>query len=89
VDGDERRLDGNAAAGMLEEIFPFDMTMVMMRCMGCGTMEPAGAEVVYMDAPGIVMRCALCESLLLTLVRSDGRYWLNVPGTVCLQIAEA
>ncbi|HEX6510176.1 MAG TPA: DUF6510 family protein [Chloroflexota bacterium] len=87
METDERRLDGNAAAGMLQEIFPVEMTMVTMRCRGCGALAPAGAEMVYMDAPGMVMRCLHCESVLLTLVRADGRYWLNLPGVVCLQIA--
>ena len=86
METDERRLDGNAAAGMLEEIFPVEMTMVMMRCTGCGSIEPAGAEMVYLDAPGVVMRCLHCESVLLTMVRADGRYWLNLPGTVCLTV---
>jgi ribosomal protein S27E len=79
METDERRLDGNAAAGMLQEIFPVETTMVMVRCTGCGTMVPAGAETVYMDAPGMVMRCVQCESVLLTLVRRDGRYWLSEP----------
>ena len=89
METDERRLDGNAAAGLLQEIFPFDMTMVMMRCTGCGRMAPAGAEMVYLDAPGMVMRCSHCESVLLTMVRSEARYWLNLPGVACLQIAES
>jgi hypothetical protein len=89
METDERRVDGNAAAGMLEEIFPVDMTMVMMRCTGCGRVEPSGAEMVYMDAPGVVMRCLHCQSVLLTIVRVDGRYWLNLPAVVCLQIAES
>ena len=72
---------------MLEEIFPVEMSMVMMRCTGCGTMAQAGAQVVYLDAPGMVMRCLHCQSVLLTMVRSDGRYWLNLPGVACLQIA--
>lgn len=87
METDERRLDRNAAAGMLQEIFPVEMTMVMMRCTGCGRMEPAGAEMVYLDAPGMVMRCLHCESVLLTIVGADGRYWLNLPGVVSLQIA--
>ena len=36
MDIEERRLDGNAAAGLLGEIFPFDMTMVRTLCAGCG-----------------------------------------------------
>ena len=65
------------------------MTVVMMRCTGCGRMAPAGAEMVYLDAPGVVMRCLHCQSVLLTIVRADGRYWLNLPGVACLQIAES
>lgn len=89
METDERRLDGNAAAGLLGEIFPIEMTMVMMRCTGCGATAPAGAELVYADAPGLVMRCVHCQSVLLTVVRADGRYWLNMPAVVCLQTAES
>ena len=28
----ENKLDGNAAAGVLQEIFPFDMTLVQATC---------------------------------------------------------
>ena len=87
MDGEERRLDGNAAAGLLEEIFPVEMTMVRTRCATCGRMEPAGAELVYADAPGLVFRCVHCESVLLTIVHGGGRYWLEMRGATWLQIA--
>lgn len=87
MESDERRLDGNAVAGLLGEIFPFEMTMAHIRCAGCGAVEPVGAEMVYMDAPGTVMRCGHCESVLLTVVRGDGRYWLEMRGVTWLQIA--
>jgi hypothetical protein len=32
----EHKLDGNAAAGTLQEIFPFEMTLVQATCTGCG-----------------------------------------------------
>lgn len=89
MEGEERRLDGNAAAGLLDEIFPFDITMAMTQCATCGRMEPAGAELVYADAPGMVVRCVHCESVLLTIVQGGGRYWLNLPGVICLRIAES
>jgi Family of unknown function (DUF6510) len=87
MNGDERRLDGNAAAGLLEEIFPFEMTMAHIRCAVCAAIEPVGAVMVYMDAPGMVLRCVHCESVLLTLVQGDGCYWLEMRGAVWLQIA--
>jgi hypothetical protein len=89
MDTDEQRVDGNAAAGLLGEIFPFEMTMVKTLCAVCGRMEPTGAELVYADAPGMVMRCVHCESVLLTIVHGGGRYWLDMRGVACLQIAES
>jgi hypothetical protein len=86
MERDEERLDGNAAAGVLGEIFPFEMTMAHIRCAGCSAVEPMGAEMVYMDAPGVVMRCVHCDSVLLTIVHGEGRYWLAMRGAAWLQI---
>jgi hypothetical protein len=52
-------------------------------------MEPAGAELVYADAPGMVMRCVHCESVLIKVVHGGGRYWLDMRGVGCLQIVES
>jgi phage FluMu protein Com len=87
MDSDERRLDGNAVAGMLGEIFPVDMTMAHIRCAHCGAVEPVGAEMVYMDAPGMVMRCVHCENVLLTVVHGTGHYWLEMRRVTWLQFA--
>ena len=87
MESDERRLDGNAAAGLLGELFPFEMTMAQVRCVGCAAVEPVGAEMVYMDAPGTVVRCAHCGRVLLTIVHGGGRYWLEMRGATWLQIA--
>jgi hypothetical protein len=59
------------------------MTMAQIHCAGCGAVEPVGAEVVYLDAPGMVMRC---QSVLLCVVSSGGRYWIEMRGVSCLQI---
>lgn len=88
MDTEERRLDGNAAAGLLSEIFPFEMTTVRMLCAGCGAMEPAGAHLVYTDAPGTVMRCLHCSNVLVKVVRGGGRLWLDMRGTACVQVNE-
>ena len=86
MDGAERRLDGNAAAGLLTEVVPFEMTMAQIRCAGCAAIGPVGTEMVYMDAPGMVMRCVHCESVLMTRVHGDGRGWIEMRGVACLQI---
>jgi hypothetical protein len=38
---DELRLDGNAAAGALQEVFSFEVTTAEYACEGCG--GPAGS----------------------------------------------
>jgi ribosomal protein S27E len=85
---EESRLDGNAMAGLLSEIFPFEMTTARTRCAGCGAMEAVGRQTVYADAPGTVMRCLHCESVLIRIVHGGGRYWLDMRGVACLEVEE-
>jgi hypothetical protein len=44
---DELRLDGNAAAGSLREIFSFEVTTAQYACEGCGRTDRIGAAMVY------------------------------------------
>ena len=44
---DELRLDGNAAAGTLGEIFSFEVTTAHYACGGCGRVDQIGAAMVY------------------------------------------
>jgi hypothetical protein len=83
---DDGRLDGNTMAGPLGEIFPFDATTVVAQCTGCGATEVLGREMVYADAPGMIMRCVHCDTVLIRMVRGGGRTWLDMRGVVCLQI---
>lgn len=87
MDSDERRLDGNAVAGMMGAMFTSEMTMALIRCANCTAVEPVGAEMVYMDAPGMVMRCMHCETVLLTIVHGEGYSWLEMRGAMWLQMA--
>ncbi|HLQ30338.1 MAG TPA: DUF6510 family protein [Ktedonobacteraceae bacterium] len=83
----ENKLDGNAAAGTLQEIFPFDMTLVQATCTGCGTTNAIGALAVYMHGMGTVVRCPSCESVLIRVVHIKERYWLDMQGVRVLQIS--
>ena len=85
---DEIRRDGNAVAGLLQEIFPFEMTGAGCRCAGCGAIEPLGALIAYSGA-GEVLRCAHCESVILRIVHADGRYWLDLRGATYLELGPA
>jgi hypothetical protein len=79
-------LDGNAAAGMLGDLFAFDVTMAVSTCATCGDGRPVAELHAYLDAPGMVMRCASCDAPQLRLVRSGERAWLDLRGIKVLEI---
>ena len=79
-------LDGNAAAGALGDMFAFDVTMAVSTCAICGDPRPVAELRAYMDAPGIVLRCASCGAAQLRLVRSSDRAWLDLRGIQVLEI---
>ena len=83
----ENKLDGNAAGGILQGIFPFDMTLVQATCTGCGATGAIGALAVYMHGMGTVVRCPSCESVLIRVAQTKGRYWLDMRGVRVLQIS--
>jgi len=81
-------LDGNALGGPLGELFTFDITSAVATCAGCGRRSPGAAWVVFVDAPGIVARCAQCERVQLRLVNDGtGRTWVDLSGIETLEIA--
>ena len=83
----ENKLDGNAAAGTLQEIFPFEMTLVQATCMGCGTTNVIGALAVYKHGMGTVVRCPSCDTVLIRVAEAKGRYWLDMRGLRVLEIS--
>ena len=62
-------LDGNAIAGLLEEVFGGDMTTTWGTCAHCGARRQLAETVVYLQAPGVVVRCRRCEKVLMVLVQ--------------------
>jgi len=82
------QLDGNAAAGILQAIFPFDMTMAQITCTGCGTTNMMGATAAYMHGMGTVLRCPVSDTVLIRVVQIRGRYLLDMRGVRVLQISE-
>lgn len=53
---DEQRLDGNAAGGMLGQIFVAEMTIAQITCASCGQAGPIGATAVYTTAMETIIR---------------------------------
>jgi ribosomal protein L37E len=79
-------LDGNAAAGALGDLFAFDVTVAVSTCASCGDGRPVAELRAYLDAPGMVLRCAACGAAQLRLVRSGDRAWLDLRGIQVLEI---
>lgn len=87
---ESRRLDGNAAAGVLEEIFTFEVTTAQSTCAGCGRTGPVGTLLLYGGEIGIVLRCPGCERVQLRVARhgdQEGHYWIDMQGMTTLRIA--
>ena len=78
--------DGNSLAGPLAELFTVDMTTAVGRCVSCGLVGEVATLRVYRHAPGLVARCPGCDQVVLRLVRSTSSAWLDLRGTVSLQI---
>lgn len=83
---DSTALDGNMLAGPLREIFAVDVTVARGRCAGCGRVDVVAELRVYADAPGLVARCPSCDAVMLRLVRSPDRAWLDLRGAVALEM---
>ena len=83
---DSLMLDGNAVAGLLQDVFAVEMTTAVGTCTGCGAVEPVGAVHVFRSA-GIVLRCPHCENVLAKIVQSESRIWLSAPGVRALELS--
>ncbi|MFI9543813.1 DUF6510 family protein [Streptomyces sp. NPDC052016] len=79
-------LDGNAAAGELQSLFGTDMTQASGRCRGCSAEMVLAQTHAYLGGPGTVLRCPGCEGVLLRLVRSPSRMWLDAGGLAYIQM---
>ncbi len=89
---DALRLDGNAAAAMLSEIFAHEMTSAQSTCAQCGRTGPLGSMMRYGGQIGMVLRCPTCDAVLLRMVyvpKQGGQYWLDLRGISTLRIAVA
>jgi Family of unknown function (DUF6510) len=86
----ENKLDGNAAAGILQEIFPYEMTMAQITCTECGATMAMGETAAYMHGMGTILRCPISDTVLIRVAQIKGRYFLDMRGVRVLQInAEA
>ena len=84
---DALRLDGNAAAGILSELFVPDLTAARATCAHCGATQEMGALLVYAHGMGTVMRCPSCDAVVLCVTRTATGLWLDASGARRIIIA--
>jgi hypothetical protein len=84
---DALRLDGNAAAGILSELFVPDLTSARAKCAGCGTTRTIGALLVYAHGMGTVVRCPGCDRVVLRVARTPTHVWLDATGATSIVIS--
>ena len=73
-------LDGNAIAGVLQEILVAEATTAERICQSCRARHPTGAHRAYSGA-GIILRCPSCGDLAVRIAELPGRRLVEFRGT--------
>ena len=81
-----RVLDGNAIGGLLLELFGVELTAAPCVCGNCGAREEMARLDVYVDCPGVVVRCRHCGDVMIAIVRGPTRTWVDLKGTRGLEL---
>jgi Family of unknown function (DUF6510) len=74
-------LDGNAAAGLLCELFARDVTTAEVTCDTCGVVAEIGGTRVYGGTMGAIFRCSHCGGIIMRLTRTPAGTWLDMRGS--------
>jgi len=82
-------LDGNAAGGMLNEIFSTEMTTSPTQCAHCGRHGELGSLQAFMHGSGAVLRCPACESVIMRIVQTPEFTYLDLRGATFLRLDRA
>jgi hypothetical protein len=72
--------DGNAIAGLLQEVFAAEVTAAGRVCQSCGLDSQIGAHRLYTGA-GFVLRCPGCGDLAAVIVALPDRNVISLHGT--------
>jgi hypothetical protein len=79
-------LDGNAVAGLLQEIFATEVTIAPVQCADCSQEGEVGSLLAFTQGPGIVLRCPACEKIVLRVVQTPRSIYLDARGAAFLCI---
>jgi uncharacterized protein DUF6510 len=79
-------LDGNALAGLLQDVFGAELTAAATVCAHCGARSVVAECVVYVGGPGAVARCRSCRGLLAVFVEVRGVTCVDLSGLAGLEL---
>jgi hypothetical protein len=82
-------LDGNAVAGLLQEIFVPEITNAQIQCETCSSADAVGALHLYAAPMGAVLRCTHCDGILMRIVHTPHGRWLEMTGTRYLRFGSS
>jgi hypothetical protein len=82
-------LDGNAVAGVFHELFGLEMTATPAACAHCGNVSAMGGLLAFTQAPGLVLRCPVCEEVVVRMVMTPTATYLDLRGAAYLRLERA
>ena len=82
----ELMLDANAAAGLLYEIFGIEMTTALGECFSCGNQAELGSLLAFTHGPGVVLRCSMCEHVVVRVVKTPDEIFFDARGAVFIRL---
>lgn len=86
AENEATRLDGNAAAGVLAEVFCGEPSLAMVVCGGCGNVGQVGTLLAYGLELGAILRCPVCDTAVVRIGCTGRRRWLDLRGAVSLRV---
>ncbi|WP_195908912.1 DUF6510 family protein [Microlunatus sp. Gsoil 973] len=79
-------VDGNALAGILEQLSGHDLTVSGCECAECGLSLVLAQVRVYDRGPGIVARCPGCDAVLLVITQRRGLSCVDLMGMSRIEV---
>jgi Family of unknown function (DUF6510) len=87
MDMDSLHTDGNAAAGLLQEVFLAEVTTARRVCQSCRRDSAIGAHLLF-EGAGLVLRCPGCGDLAASIAALPDRHVISLHGTWSLARSE-
>ena len=80
------RLDGNAATGLLTQVFCGEPSTALIICAGCGATVAVGALMAYGLELGAILRCPDCDTAVVRIGAAGNRLWVDLRGSVSMRV---